>query len=65
MLDQHIHGLLLVALFGGAISIVLEVFHRDNIVLELFRASLALLQGTWFWQVSSLGILVLRSSCHG
>lgn len=52
MLDQHIHSLLLVAIFGGAVSIFLEVFLRDNVTLELFRASLAILQGTWFWQVS-------------
>ncbi|KAG6930435.1 transmembrane protein 45B, partial [Chelydra serpentina] len=51
MLDQHIHSLLLIALFGGAFSILLEVFLRDNIVLELFRASLTILQGTWFWQI--------------
>ncbi|KYO35754.1 transmembrane protein 45B isoform A [Alligator mississippiensis] len=51
MLDQHIHSLLLVAIFGGAVSIFLEVFLRDNVTLELFRASLAILQGTWFWQI--------------
>lgn len=50
-LDQHIHSLLLCAVFGGALSIFLEVILRDNIVLELFRTSLVLLQGTWFWQV--------------
>lgn len=50
-LDQHIHSLLLVALFGGSVSVFLEVIFRDNIVLELFRTSLVLLQGTWFWQV--------------
>ncbi|CAM5171697.1 unnamed protein product [Eretmochelys imbricata] len=51
MLDKHIHSLLLIAVFGGAFSILLEVFLRDNIVLELFRASLTILQGTWFWQI--------------
>ncbi|XP_063292136.1 transmembrane protein 45B [Pelobates fuscus] len=50
-LDQHIHSLLLIAVFGGSISIMIEVFLRDHIVLELFRSSLALLQGTWFWQI--------------
>ncbi|XP_064338293.1 transmembrane protein 45B isoform X2 [Camelus dromedarius] len=50
-LDQHIHSLLLYAVFGGALSIALEVILRDNIVLELFRTSLAILQGTWFWQI--------------
>lgn len=50
-LDQHIHSLLLYALFGGCVSISLEVIFRDHIVLELFRTSLIILQGTWFWQV--------------
>lgn len=56
LLDQHIHSLLLFVTFGGAASILLEVFLRDNIVLELFRSSLALLQGTWFFQVGYLWI---------
>lgn len=50
-LDQHIHSLLLIAVFGGAITIFIEVFLRDHIVLELFRTSLTILQGTWFWQI--------------
>ncbi|XP_018427825.1 PREDICTED: transmembrane protein 45B [Nanorana parkeri] len=50
-LDQHIHSLLLIAVFGGSINIMIEVFLRDNIVLELFRSSLSILQGTWFWQI--------------
>ncbi|XP_072282314.1 transmembrane protein 45B-like [Pyxicephalus adspersus] len=50
-LDQHIHSLLLIAIFGGSISIMIEVFLRDHIVLELFRSSLTILQGTWFWQI--------------
>ncbi|XP_015283877.1 PREDICTED: transmembrane protein 45B-like [Gekko japonicus] len=50
-LDQHIHALLLIATFGGAAGLLLEVFLQDNIILELFRSSLALLQGTWFFQI--------------
>ncbi|XP_030077585.1 transmembrane protein 45B [Microcaecilia unicolor] len=50
-LDQHIHALLLIAIFGGAFSIFLEVFMRDHVVLEFFRTSLTILQGTWFWQI--------------
>lgn len=50
-LDQHIHSLLLIAVFGGSISIMIEVFLRDNIVLEMFRSSLSILQGSWFWQI--------------
>lgn len=55
MLDQHIHTLLLIAVFSGACSTMLEVFLRDNIILEMFRAGLTIVQGTWFWQVSSGG----------
>ncbi|XP_062995183.1 transmembrane protein 45B-like [Elgaria multicarinata webbii] len=51
MLDQHIHSLLLTAIFGGAASTLMEVFLRDNVILELFRASLSLQQGTWLWQI--------------
>ncbi|KFU93546.1 Transmembrane protein 45B, partial [Chaetura pelagica] len=51
MLDQHIHTLLLIAIFSGACSTLLEVFLWDNIVLELFRAGVTILQGTWFWQI--------------
>ncbi|NWZ50418.1 TM45B protein, partial [Haliaeetus albicilla] len=51
MLDQHIHSLLLIAIFSGACSIMLEVFLRDNIVLEMFRAGVTIVQGTWFWQI--------------
>lgn len=53
MLDQHIHSLLLITIFAGAGSILLEVFLRDNIVLEMFRAHITIVQGTWFWQVRS------------
>ncbi|XP_055035940.2 transmembrane protein 45B [Misgurnus anguillicaudatus] len=50
-LDKHIHSLLLVAVFGGSASTMLEVFKRDNPVLEIFRCSVAILQGTWFYQI--------------
>ncbi|KAG8434702.1 hypothetical protein GDO86_012889 [Hymenochirus boettgeri] len=50
-LDQHIHSLLLIAIFGGAVSIMVEVFLRNHIVLELLRSSLTILQGSWFWQI--------------
>ncbi|KAI5622432.1 transmembrane protein 45B, partial [Silurus asotus] len=50
-LDQHIHSLLLVAVFGGAASTMLEAFLSDNNLLEVFRSSLAILQGTWFYQI--------------
>ncbi|XP_029004789.1 transmembrane protein 45A [Betta splendens] len=51
MLDIHVHQLLLYAVFGGALVSFLEIFHRGNIVLELLRCALTLLQGSWFWQI--------------
>ncbi|MGH0145044.1 UNVERIFIED_CONTAM: hypothetical protein FKN15_014503 [Acipenser sinensis] len=51
MLDVHVHQLLLFAIFGGALTIFLEVFFRGNILLELLRCSLCLLQGSWLWQI--------------
>nr|XP_057929278.1 transmembrane protein 45A [Doryrhamphus excisus] len=51
MLDVHLHMLLLYAIFGGAVVSFLEVFHRGNILLELLRCTLTLLQGSWFWQI--------------
>lgn len=51
-LDQHIHSLLLIAIFGGSICVMIEVFLKENVILELFRSSLTILQGTWFWQIA-------------
>ncbi|KAM4548706.1 transmembrane protein 45A [Odontesthes bonariensis] len=51
MLDVHVHQLLLYAVFGQAIIAFLEVFHRGNIILELLRCTLTLLQGSWFWEI--------------
>uniref|UniRef100_A0AAY4DY28 Transmembrane protein 45B n=1 Tax=Denticeps clupeoides TaxID=299321 RepID=A0AAY4DY28_9TELE len=51
MLDVHVHQLLLYAIFGGALISFMEVFHRGNILLELLRTTLCLLQGSWFWQI--------------
>lgn len=50
-LDAHIHSLLLVAVFSGSASTMLEVFIRDNIILEMLRACLFILQGSWFYQI--------------
>ncbi|KAK5858400.1 hypothetical protein PBY51_002543 [Eleginops maclovinus] len=50
-LDAHIHTLLLVAVFGGSASVMVEVFIKDNIVLELFGACMFILQGSWFYQI--------------
>ncbi|XP_047442139.1 transmembrane protein 45A [Mugil cephalus] len=51
MLDVHVHQLLLFAVFGQAVVAFLEVFHRGNIILELLRCTLTVLQGTWFWEI--------------
>ncbi|KAM4796063.1 transmembrane protein 45A [Rhinophrynus dorsalis] len=51
MLDIHVHLLLLFAVFAGALCLFVEVFQRGNIVLELFRCSVCILQGSWFWQI--------------
>ncbi|XP_037554245.1 transmembrane protein 45A [Nematolebias whitei] len=51
MLDVHVHQLLLYAVFGQALIVFIEVFHRGNIILELLRCTLTLLQGSWFWEI--------------
>ncbi|KAL3047950.1 transmembrane protein 45A [Trematomus bernacchii] len=50
-LDVHLHQLLLFCVFGLALLCFLEVFQRGNLVLELLRCTLTLLQGSWFWQI--------------
>ncbi|NXG23655.1 TM45B protein, partial [Grallaria varia] len=50
-LDHHVHSLLAMASFAGALCALLEVFLRDHIILETFRTSSFLLQGSWLWQV--------------
>uniref|UniRef100_A0A3Q3X136 Transmembrane protein 45B n=1 Tax=Mola mola TaxID=94237 RepID=A0A3Q3X136_MOLML len=52
ILDAHIHSLLLVAVFVGSASTMLELFIRDNIILELFGGCMFILQGSWFYQVA-------------
>ncbi|MBN3299551.1 TM45A protein, partial [Amia calva] len=51
MLDVHVHQLLLYAVFGTALTAFLEMFLRGNLLLELLRAALSMLQGSWFWQI--------------
>ncbi|XP_008331731.2 transmembrane protein 45B [Cynoglossus semilaevis] len=50
-LDAHIHTVLLVPVFAGSVSTMLEVFIKDNIILELFSAGMFILQGTWFYEI--------------
>uniref|UniRef100_A0A8C3Y9B0 Transmembrane protein 45B n=1 Tax=Catharus ustulatus TaxID=91951 RepID=A0A8C3Y9B0_CATUS len=51
VLDQHLHSLLVMAIFAGALCAFLEVFLQDHIILETFRTSTFLLQGSWLWQI--------------
>jgi hypothetical protein len=46
-----VHTLLLVPVFVGSANAMLQVFLRDNIILELSLACLFFLQGSWFYQV--------------
>nr|XP_025037249.1 transmembrane protein 45B-like isoform X2 [Pelodiscus sinensis] len=50
-LGQHLHTLLLIAIFGGALCALMEAFLRDNTILEFFRTSFFILQGSWLWQI--------------
>ncbi|XP_077360746.1 transmembrane protein 45B [Festucalex cinctus] len=50
-LDAHIHSLLLVAVFSGSACTMMEVFMRDHIILEMLKACLFILQGSWFYQI--------------
>lgn len=59
-LDAHIHSLLLVAVFSGSASTMMEVFMRDRFILEMLKAVLFILQGSWFYQV--IHVIVIRFS---
>lgn len=56
-LDHHLYSLLAMGIFAGALCALLEVFLRDHIILEIFRTSSFLLQGSWLWQVSAYPVL--------
>uniref|UniRef100_A0A8C3IWF4 Transmembrane protein 45B n=1 Tax=Chrysemys picta bellii TaxID=8478 RepID=A0A8C3IWF4_CHRPI len=43
--------LLSVAMFTEALCALMEVFLRDHNILEFFRTSFFILQGSWFWQI--------------
>ncbi|KAK7889087.1 hypothetical protein WMY93_024647 [Mugilogobius chulae] len=51
LLDIAVHQLLLYAVFGQALIAFLEVFYRGNVILELLRSALTMVQGSWFWQI--------------
>ena len=52
MIDTFVHGLLVcITAFAGLVAFM-EFLSKNNVLLELLRSSIILLQGTWFWQVS-------------
>nr|XP_060642938.1 transmembrane protein 45B-like [Anolis sagrei ordinatus] len=51
-LDKYSHHILLIPICSGAVCSLFEVWHRNNPILELFRTSMFITQGTWFWQLA-------------
>lgn len=52
MLDIFVHQMLVLVSFVTGLLAFMEFLMRNNVLLELLRTSLILLQGSWFWQVS-------------
>ncbi|KAL0600628.1 Transmembrane protein 45A, partial [Plecturocebus cupreus] len=50
MLDIFVHQLLVLVIFLTGLIAFLEFLVRNNVLLELLRSSLILLQGSWFFQ---------------
>ncbi|KAH0623259.1 hypothetical protein JD844_031365 [Phrynosoma platyrhinos] len=51
-LDQYIHYIMLIPILSGAVCSLFEVRFRNNPILELFRTSMFITQGTWLWQIA-------------
>ncbi|XP_008568569.1 PREDICTED: transmembrane protein 45A isoform X2 [Galeopterus variegatus] len=51
MLDIFVHQLLVLVIFLTGLVAFLEFLTWNNVLLELLRSSLILLQGIWFWQI--------------
>ncbi|XP_077989893.1 transmembrane protein 45B-like [Glandiceps talaboti] len=51
-LDAILHRLLVLAIFGGAISTFFEMWLVKQRFLPFFRVAFMLLQGTWFYQIA-------------
>ncbi|KAM5280750.1 transmembrane protein 45A [Ctenodactylus gundi] len=51
MLDIFIHQLLVLVTFLAGVVAFMEFLTRNNLLLEILRSSLILLQGSWFWQI--------------
>ncbi|XP_037690479.1 transmembrane protein 45A isoform X2 [Choloepus didactylus] len=52
MLDIFVHQLLVLVVIVTGLVVFLEFLMWKNILLELLRSSLILLQGSWFWQIA-------------
>nr|XP_044627644.1 transmembrane protein 45A isoform X1 [Equus asinus]XP_044627645.1 transmembrane protein 45A isoform X1 [Equus asinus]XP_044627646.1 transmembrane protein 45A isoform X1 [Equus asinus]XP_044627647.1 transmembrane protein 45A isoform X1 [Equus asinus] len=51
MLDIFLHQLLVLVTFLAGLVAFVELFTRTNVIVELLRTSLVLLQGSWLWQI--------------
>ncbi|XP_003469299.1 transmembrane protein 45A [Cavia porcellus] len=51
MLDIFVHQMLVLVSFVTGLLAFMEFLMRNNVLLELLRTSLILLQGSWFWQI--------------
>ncbi|XP_008846702.1 transmembrane protein 45A-like [Nannospalax galili] len=51
MLDIFVHQLLVFTTVLTGLVAFMEFLTKNNVLLELLRSSLIMLQGTWFWQI--------------
>ena len=52
MIDVFVHQLLVFTTILAGLVTFMEFLTKNNVLLEILRSSLVILQGTWFWQVS-------------
>ncbi|XP_042115369.1 transmembrane protein 45A-like isoform X1 [Peromyscus maniculatus bairdii] len=52
MLDVFVHQLLVFTTILTGLVTFMEFLAKNNVLLELLRSSLIILQGTWFWQIA-------------
>ncbi|XP_055449489.1 transmembrane protein 45A isoform X2 [Psammomys obesus] len=51
MLDIFVHQLLVFTTIVAGLVTFMEFLTKTNVLLEVLRSSLIILQGTWFWQI--------------
>jgi hypothetical protein len=51
MLDKMLHTFLVYGCYACAVSMLVEMRFRNNVLCPLLRAFFIIFQGTWFWQV--------------